>query len=77
LSKRENRICQLTPATLQPIPDEQKSELRAELDACTFGSTASTGFYRVPWVEAAELVKARRVLVSNKSYFPICENGIC
>jgi len=57
----------------KPISAELKDSLREDLTACSSGSM-EVPFYQVPWVEAADLVKARRVLVrAGLAYIPESE----
>ena len=46
----------------QPIDKELQDELGDELFQAS-GVTKEQSFYRVPWLEAVDLVKSRRVLV--------------
>ena len=46
----------------QPIDKELQDELGDDLFQAS-GVTKEQSFYRVPWLEAVELVKSRRVLV--------------
>lgn len=57
----------------QPISNELKESLEADLRACTNGSLLEA-FYRVPWQEAVDLVRTRRVLVrAGWAYIPQAE----
>jgi len=57
----------------QPISSELKDELEKDLQACTGGSMLES-FYRVPWQEAVDLVRTRRVLVrAGWAYIPQAE----
>ena len=55
----------------QPISNELKESLDVDLRACTGGSLLDVAFYRVPWQEAVDLVRTRRVLVrAGWAYIP-------
>ena len=55
----------------QPISNELKESLDVDLRACTGGSLLEVAFYRVPWQEAVDLVRTRRVLVhAGWAYIP-------
>jgi len=55
----------------QPISNELKESLEVDLRACTGGSLLDVAFYRVPWQEAVDLVRTRRVLVrAGWAYIP-------